>query len=89
VQALVVLALPTIAGAVFADRMLTNNEQWAEAANQAALGRRRRGGAIAMLSVDQFLRLICVPAILVAFVIASQFSGAFTAGPALVELARK
>jgi len=42
-----------------------------------------------MLSVDQFLRLICVPAIVAAFVIASQFSGAFSARPALVELARK
>jgi hypothetical protein len=29
-----------------------------------------------MLSVDQFLRLICVPAIVAAFLIASQISGA-------------
>lgn len=42
-----------------------------------------------MLSVDQFLRLICVPAIVAAFVIASQLSGAFSARPALVEMARK
>jgi hypothetical protein len=80
-----ILALLTLAGQF----CRSDADQQRAGANQAALGRRRRGGAIAMLSVDQFLRLICVPAILVAFVIASQFSGAFTARPALVELARK
>ena len=34
------------------------------------------GGTKAMLSVDQFLRLITVPAVVVAFLIASQVSGA-------------
>jgi hypothetical protein len=38
-----------------------------------------------MLSVDQFLRLIWVPAL----VIASQVSAAFGTRPALVEMARR
>jgi len=42
-----------------------------------------------MLSVDQFLRLICVPAIVAAFVIASQYSGTFSPRPTLAELAHK
>jgi hypothetical protein len=31
-----------------------------------------------MLSVDQFLRLMCVPAVIFAFVVASQISAAVT-----------
>lgn len=40
-----------------------------------------------MLSVDQFLRLISVPAIVVAFLIASQISGRVISRPASVQLA--
>jgi hypothetical protein len=40
-----------------------------------------------MLSVDQFLRLISVPAIVVAFLIASQISGGVISRPASVQLA--
>jgi hypothetical protein len=39
-----------------------------------------------MLSVDQFLRLISVPAVVVAFLIASQVSGGFSR-PASTEFA--
>jgi hypothetical protein len=35
-----------------------------------------------MLSVDQFLRLISVPAVIAAFLIASQISGGVTSHPA-------
>jgi hypothetical protein len=40
-----------------------------------------------MLSVDQFLRLISLPAVVAAFLIASQISGGVTSQPAQVELA--
>jgi hypothetical protein len=39
-----------------------------------------------MLSVDQFLRFISVPAVVAAFLIASQISGGVTSHPAQVEL---
>jgi hypothetical protein len=40
-----------------------------------------------MLSVDQFLRLICVPAVVAAFLIASQISGGVMIPRALAALA--
>jgi hypothetical protein len=40
-----------------------------------------------MLSVDQFLRLISVPAVVVAFLIASQVSGGVVSHPSQVQLA--
>jgi hypothetical protein len=40
------------------------------------------GGTIAMLSVDQFLRLMCLPAVFFAFVVASQISTALNPPPA-------
>jgi hypothetical protein len=40
-----------------------------------------------MLSVDQFLRLISLPAVVAAFLIASQISGGLTSSLAQVELA--
>ena len=40
-----------------------------------------------MLSVDQVLRLISVPAVVVAFLIASQISGGVTSHPTPTELA--
>jgi hypothetical protein len=40
-----------------------------------------------MLSVDQFLRLISVPAVVAAFLIASQISGAVVSRSAPVEMA--
>jgi hypothetical protein len=36
-----------------------------------------------MLSVDQFLRLICVPAVIFAFLVASQISAAMNPPPAV------
>src|SRR5262249_23061255 len=44
---------------------------------------RHLGGTIAMLSVDQFLRLMCVPAVIFAFVVASQISAAVSPHPAM------
>jgi hypothetical protein len=38
---------------------------------------------IAMLSVDQFLRLMCLPAVVFAFVVASQVSAALNPPPAV------
>jgi hypothetical protein len=40
-----------------------------------------------MLSVDQVLRLISVPAVVVAFLIASQVSGGVFSSPAQVRMA--
>jgi hypothetical protein len=40
-----------------------------------------------MLSVDQFLRLISVPAVVAAFLIASQISGAVASRTAPTEMA--
>jgi hypothetical protein len=38
---------------------------------------------IAMLSVDQFLRLMCLPAVVFAFVVASQISTALNPPPTI------
>jgi hypothetical protein len=46
-------------------------------------------GTWAMLSVDQFLRLIFLPAVVIAFLIASQISGAFAPRPAPMEAAHE
>lgn len=40
-----------------------------------------------MLSVDQFLRLISVPAVVVAFLIASQISGGVMSHPTPLQFA--
>jgi H+/gluconate symporter-like permease len=40
-----------------------------------------------MLSVDQFLRLISVPAVVAAFLIASQISGGLTSRTVAMEMA--
>jgi hypothetical protein len=40
-----------------------------------------------MLSLDQFLRLISVPAVVAAFLIASQISGGVMPHPAPMEMA--
>jgi hypothetical protein len=40
-----------------------------------------------MLSVDQFLRLMSLPAVIVAFVIASQISGGLAPQPPQLQLA--
>jgi hypothetical protein len=45
------------------------------------------GGTITMLSVDQFLRLISLPAVVAAFLIASQISGAGILHPAQAQIA--
>jgi hypothetical protein len=54
---------------------------WLEAAFEVTLGAKE------MLSVDQFLRLISLPAVVAAFLIASQISGGVISHPAQVELA--
>jgi hypothetical protein len=92
ITVITILALLAISGAVVSDQILTNQEQvvaarfwhlpiwWARLANVGLI----RGGTSNMLSVDQFLRLISVPAVVAAFLIASQVSGAgvFHAQPA-------
>ena len=40
-----------------------------------------------MLSVDQFLRLISLPAVVAAFLIASQISGGMTSHPTAAAMA--
>jgi hypothetical protein len=42
-----------------------------------------------MLSVDQFLRLISLPAVVMAFLIASQVSGGMFSRPAQVQMANE
>jgi hypothetical protein len=42
-----------------------------------------------MLSVDQFLRLISLPAVVAAFLIASQISGAMDSGTAQAQMASR
>jgi hypothetical protein len=44
-------------------------------------------GAKTMLTVDQFLRLVSVPAVVAAFLIASQISGGLTPRTAPMEMA--
>jgi hypothetical protein len=44
-------------------------------------------GTMTMLSVDQFLRLVSLPAIVAAFLIASQISGAGVFHPAHAQIA--
>jgi hypothetical protein len=44
-------------------------------------------GMMTMLSVDQFLRLISLPAVVAAFLIASQISGAGIYHPAHAQIA--
>jgi hypothetical protein len=51
------------------------------------VGLLRSWGAWTMLSVDQFLRLISVPAVVAAFLIASQISGAVASRTAPTEMA--
>jgi hypothetical protein len=46
-------------------------------------------GTMTMLSVDQFLRLISLPAVVAAFLIASQISGAGIFHPAHALIARQ
>jgi hypothetical protein len=46
-------------------------------------------GTMTMLSVDQFLRLISVPAVVVAFLIASQVSGAGVFRSSQVQIANE
>ena len=42
-------------------------------------------GTIAMLSVDQFLRLMCVPAVILALLVAAQISAAVNPSPAMAR----
>jgi ribosomal protein S3 len=42
-----------------------------------------------MLSVDQFLRLVSLPAVVTAFLIASQISGGVSFRPALLQVVSK
>jgi hypothetical protein len=46
-------------------------------------------GGVAMLSVDQFLRLISVPAVVAAFLIASQISGGLMSRSSPMAMASK
>jgi hypothetical protein len=79
---IMILALLTISGAVISDQILTRDERAAQTTNWNCL--EIAWGTTIMLSVDQVLRLISVPAVVAAFLIASQVSGAgvFHSAPA-------
>jgi hypothetical protein len=81
-----ILALLTISGAAFTDQLLTNHRQTVQEANWIRPFE-ILWGTITMLSVDQFLRLISLPAVVVAFLVASQISGAGIFRPAQVQIA--
>jgi hypothetical protein len=68
ITVITILALLTISGAVISDQILTSQERAVLVSNW------NRWGTTGMLSVDQFLRLISVPALIAAFLIASQVS---------------
>jgi hypothetical protein len=96
ITVITILALLTMSGAVISDQVLTSQDlasqqtvasrfwhlpiSWARLADDGL----NRWGTSNMISVDQFLRLISVPAVVAAFLIASQVSGAgvFHAPPA-------
>jgi hypothetical protein len=76
--AISILVCSRFPGAAFADQLLTS-DQAAQRASWVRLLKQPLQlpwGAMTMLSVDQFLRLISLPAVIVAFLIASQISGA-------------
>jgi hypothetical protein len=90
---IMILALLTISGAVISDQILTRDERAAQTTNWNCLKISWKSlenlleiawGTTIMLSVDQVLRLISVPAVVAAFLIASQVSGAgvFHSAPA-------
>jgi hypothetical protein len=99
ITVITILALLTISGAVISDQILTSQDLagqqtvaarfwhlpiwWARLAGVGLIVA-NPWGTSNMLSVDQFLRLISVPAVVAAFLIASQVSGAglFHAPPA-------
>ena len=72
-----ILALLTISGAAYSDQLLTSEQhmmmQRGELTPVVGAGSGTKGRT--MLSVDQFLRLISVPAVLLAFHIATQVTG--------------
>jgi hypothetical protein len=74
-----ILALLAISGAAYTDQLLTSDQQAAQRVDWTHFSPMPwlwlPWGTTAMLSVDQFLRLISVPAVIVAFLIASQVSG--------------
>ncbi len=76
VAVIAILALLTITGAVYTDQL------WMGAQYRVSCGELRPAplgrffwGDFPMLSLDQFLRFISVPAVIAAFLIASQISG--------------
>jgi transcriptional regulatory protein LevR len=89
-----ILALLTISGAAYTDQLLTSDQRAAQRADWTrflcrclGLWLANLGGTTTMLSVDQFLRLISVPAVIVAFLIASQVSGGVSYRPAQLQVA--
>ena len=67
------LALLTISGAAYTDQLFTGDQQTTRGELNSPL---KHLGDDSMLSIDQFLRFISVPAVVAAFLIASQVSGA-------------
>jgi hypothetical protein len=63
-----------------------SDQQPAVGAQDQLNGRLEYAWGVTMLSVDQFLRLITVPAVVVAFLIASQISGAGIFHPASAQV---
>jgi hypothetical protein len=84
--AILILALLTISGAAYTDQVLTSDQRAVQSANWTRAFPAAFGGTIAMLSVDQVLRLISLPAVVAAFLIASQISGGLTARPTPAEM---
>ena len=85
-----ILALLTISGAAYTDQLLTGDQTMQGRELKPAV---EAGfsiwGTTTMLSVDQFLRFISVPAVMAAFLIASQVSGAGIFHPGPVQIASR
>jgi hypothetical protein len=81
-----ILALLAISGAAYTDQILTSDQQLRKGRIEIRHLRPAIWGTWAMLSVDQFLRLISLPAVVAAFLIASQISGGLMTPRAPVTL---
>jgi hypothetical protein len=86
-----ILALLTISGAAYTDQLMISAQQAAPGADWSRLleGLEYLWGTMKMLSVDQFLRLISLPAVVAAFLIASQISGTGIFYPAQAQIANQ
>jgi hypothetical protein len=81
-----ILALLTISGAAYSDQLWTGDQRLFRRRTERLI--RYIFGGMAVLSVDQFLRLISVPAVIVAFLIASQISAAMHSDPEVATVSQ-